>query len=63
MVLEETHNIVRELGGHFIIAETSTLEKYTPTRRFYLNFGYKLEAEIRDFYTRGDGKLMFVYRF
>jgi GNAT superfamily N-acetyltransferase len=63
IILEETHNIVKELGGKYIIAETSTLEKYTPTRRFYLNFGYKLEAEIKDFYTQGDGKVMFVYRF
>ncbi len=62
-LLEETHGIVREMGGRMLIAETSSLEKYAPTRHFYLQSGYLKEAEIADFYTAGDGKVIFVKRF
>ena len=63
IILEKTHQIIRELGGKYVIAETSGLEKYTPTRKFYLSFGYSLEAEIRDYYKAGDAKMVYVYRF
>jgi ribosomal protein S18 acetylase RimI-like enzyme len=63
ILLEETHRRAREMGGRYIIAETSTLEKYSPTRHFYLKNGYEKEAEIADFYKPGDGKAIFVRRF
>ena len=63
LILEETHKIIREMGGKYLIAETSGLQKYLPTRNFYLNFGYKLEAEIPDYYKDGDAKMIYVYRF
>jgi len=53
LLIEETHRIVREMGGRILIAETSTLEKYTPTRHFYDRIGYTLEAKIDDFYKVG----------
>jgi GNAT superfamily N-acetyltransferase len=62
-LLEETHRIVREMGGRMLIAETSSLEKYSPTRHFYLQSGYVKEAELPDFYRTGDGKVFFVKRF
>ena len=62
MLLEETNNAVRELGGRMLVAETSSQPKYTPTRHFYLNNGFKLEAEIADFYEIGDGKLVYIKR-
>jgi len=63
IILEKTHALVKDLGARLIIAETSTIEKYTPTRHFYIQMGYKLEAKIDDFYKKGDGKVMFVKRF
>jgi GNAT superfamily N-acetyltransferase len=60
ILLEETHKMVREMGGRMVIAETSTLDKYTPTRNFYLSMGYDQESVIRDFYKVGDGKVTFV---
>jgi len=63
IILEKTHSLVKELGARLIIAETSTIEKYTPTRHFYIQMGYTLEAKIDDFYKKGDGKVMFVKRF
>jgi len=63
IILEKTHEIIKGLGGKYVIAETSGLDKYAPTRNFYLNFGYKLEAEIRDYYKDGDAKMVYIYRF
>jgi ribosomal protein S18 acetylase RimI-like enzyme len=63
ILLEETHRAIGEAGGRLCIAETSTIEKYTPTRNFYLSMGYELESVIRDFYKAGDGKATFVKRF
>ncbi len=63
IILEETHKLIKAKGGKYVIAETSGLEKYLPTRNFYLNFGYKLEAEIPDYYKDGDAKMIYVYRF
>jgi len=50
------------MGGRMVIAETSTLDKYAPTRKFYLSMGYDQESVIRDFYKIGDGKVTFVKR-
>jgi len=63
ILLEKTHELVKDLGARLIIAETSTLEKYAPTRHFYLQMGYILEGKIDDFYKKGDGKVIFVKRF
>ena len=47
-------------GGRIIVIETSSTQKYLPTRRFYENRGYTREARIRDFYRVGDDKLMYT---
>jgi GNAT superfamily N-acetyltransferase len=62
ILLEETQKMVKEMGGRMVIAETSTLDKYAPTRKFYLSMGYDQESVIRDFYKIGDGKVTFVKR-
>jgi len=63
LLIGETHKVIREMGGRLVIAETSTIEKYAPTRHFYYKLGYTLEAKIDDFYTEGDGKVFFIMRF
>lgn len=60
LIIEETHRIIREMGGRIVIAETSSLEKYAPTRHFYDRVGYLNVAHIDDFYKEGDGKVFFV---
>jgi len=62
LLIEETHRIIRDMGGRIVIAETSSLDKYKPTRHFYDRTGYKNEAQINDFYKDGDGKVFFVKR-
>jgi GNAT superfamily N-acetyltransferase len=53
---------VRALGGRLLVAETSGLPKYAPTRRFYDTHGYRLEATIPDFYAPGDDLAIYILR-
>jgi ribosomal protein S18 acetylase RimI-like enzyme len=49
-------------GGRLVIIETSSTQKYLPTRGFYQKKGYAVEARIRDFYRAGDDRLIYVKR-
>jgi len=51
---------IRSKKGRMVIIETSSLPKYKPTRDFYLKNGYKLEAEIKDFYKVGDNIQVYI---
>jgi ribosomal protein S18 acetylase RimI-like enzyme len=62
LLLEETHRKAKEMGARYIIAETSSLEKYLPTRLFYEKNGYSKDAFIADYYKPGDGKVIYVKR-
>ena len=62
MVMEETCRLAREMGCSILIAETSGLPHYEPTRAFYINNGYVLEASLKDFYAMGDDKLFYTKR-
>ena len=42
-----------------LIVETSSLERFAPTREFYRKHGYDQEARIREFYGPGDHKVVF----
>lgn len=59
-LLEQVEKEVRLLGGRLIFVETSGLDKYDSTRRFYLSAGYEQEAAIRDFYRPGDDLVIFT---
>jgi GNAT superfamily N-acetyltransferase len=61
-LLDETHRVVKNRGGRYIIAETSSLEKYTPTRLFYEKNEYDKDAIIKDFYMINDDKVIYVKR-
>jgi len=43
-----------------VYADTSSRPQYEPTRAFYLSCGYVQEAFLADFYSPGDGKVIFV---
>lgn len=51
---------MRRRGGRLCIIETSSLPQYEPARRFYLRHGYKVAAEIQDFYAPGDHRVIFT---
>jgi GNAT superfamily N-acetyltransferase len=61
-LLEETFKQARSMGCKIIIAETSGLEHYAPTRAFYDGTGFELEARLKDFYDEGDDKLFYTKR-
>lgn len=46
-----------------VVIETSSKEKYQPTRDFYLRNGYRVEAVIKDFYRVDDHRVIFVKHF
>ena len=61
-VLEETCRQAKGMGCSIIIAETSGLPHYEPTRAFYKSNEFELEASLKDFYTMGDDKLFYTKR-
>jgi D-alanine-D-alanine ligase len=53
---------VREAGGRWLLAETSSTKEYEPTRRFYETCGYRIVGEVEDFYRHADGRITFGKR-
>lgn len=61
-LLEEIYKHARNMGCKIIIAETSGLEHYAPTRAFYISNKFDLEATLKNFYDEGDDKLFYTKR-
>jgi ribosomal protein S18 acetylase RimI-like enzyme len=59
LLVAATEADVRKEGGERVYVETSTRAQYRPTRAFYEQLGYRLEARLQDFYAPGDGKAIF----
>lgn len=59
-LMEMAENSAREMGGRHMYVETAGKELYRPTRDFYVKAGYRVAAELPDFYEPGDAKI--VYR-
>jgi GNAT superfamily N-acetyltransferase len=62
-LLEETFRQAKAIGCTSLYAETSGLDHYAPTRAFYISNQFILEATLKDFYDKGDDKLIYVIRF
>lgn len=48
-----------EQGNRVLIADTSGTDDFAQTREFYHKNGYVEEARIRDFWAKGDDKIVF----
>ncbi|MDP2322762.1 MAG: GNAT family N-acetyltransferase [Gammaproteobacteria bacterium] len=59
-LLQRVESAVLAAGGTRIYADTSSRERYVPTRRFYGRCGYLIAAEFPDFYASGDDKIVFL---
>lgn len=59
-MLQSIEQSIRELGGRKLYIETSSQEKYLPTRNFYLKSNYNQEARLSDFYDTGDDKIIYA---
>lgn len=50
---------LRTNGARLLIVDTSGAEGFTGTRMFYARIGYDEEARIRDFWAKGDDKVIY----
>lgn len=51
--------LLAESGNRILIVETSSIDLYALTRKFYTKLGYRQEATIRDFWNDGEDKIIF----
>jgi acetoin utilization deacetylase AcuC-like enzyme/GNAT superfamily N-acetyltransferase len=51
---------MRKAGAKNIYVDTSTSDRYAPTRGFYQRMGFHEEARLPHFYGPGDGKVIYV---
>jgi ribosomal protein S18 acetylase RimI-like enzyme len=59
-LLHHCEEFVRQQGGKLIIAETSSMEKYSKTRAFYDHHHYIEASRINDYYAPGDGLVVYI---
>lgn len=59
-ILQKTEESIQKLGGQQLHAETSGTPAYAAARAFYLKNGFTQAATFKDFYKKGDDKVMFV---
>jgi ribosomal protein S18 acetylase RimI-like enzyme len=62
-LLEAGEAAAREAGARMMIVEASGTSEHEPTRAFYQDAGYRVEATIKDFYSAGDDLAVFIKRF
>ncbi len=60
MLLSRSETAIAGLGGRRVYIETSSKAIYRGTRRFYERSGYRAEATLREFYSPGDNKVIYV---
>ena len=59
-LLKKVEEKIKEMGGKRIYVETSSREQYEPTRLFYSRCGYRKEATLKNFYSPGDDKVIYL---
>lgn len=59
-ILKRVEERIRKMEGKRIYVETSSREQYKPTRSFYSRCGYRKEATLKNFYSPGDDKVIFL---
>ncbi len=60
LLMAKTEKLIRAIGGRQIYVETSSRDQYQPTHNFYESCGYHQEAFLKNFYSEGDGKIIYV---
>jgi ribosomal protein S18 acetylase RimI-like enzyme len=61
-LMRRVEDEIRKLGGYIVLIETSDSPVYEKTRCFHERNGYVKVGEIADFYTPGDGLVMYQKR-
>lgn len=60
LLLGRCEEEIQKKGGKKVYIETSSTLKYAPTRKFYLSNHYTQAAFLKDFYSPGDGKNIYL---
>ena len=58
-LMRRTAAFAKRKRGLWLFAETSSREPYARARAFYAKAGFEEAARFEDFYSPGDGKVMF----
>jgi ribosomal protein S18 acetylase RimI-like enzyme len=61
-ILREVEGRAAARGCEQLFVETAGRPQYEPTRAFYRACGYRVVAELPDFYSPGDAKVIFARR-
>ena len=59
LLMSNIERVLQKNNQSTLLVETSSLPEYDRTRKFYDHIGYHKEAVIRDFYAKGDHKVVF----
>ena len=59
LLMDHVEDFLRSKGERLLVVETSDLEEFALTRKFYERISYVKEAHIREFYDKGEGKVVF----
>ena len=59
LIMERAEKAMNTMGAISVYADTSSTDKYAPTRAFYVAMGFHEQARLEDFYRKGDGKVIF----
>ncbi len=58
-LLKYVEDEIVKFSGRILLAETSSRAVYEKTRQFYINNNFSEEARIKDFYSKGDDKIIY----
>ena len=61
-LMDRAEASAQALGAGALYVETSSRSQYEPTRSFYRALGYRVAAELPEFYGPGDGQVIFAKR-
>ena len=59
ILMNQTEKELIASNARKLYIETSSTDKYLPTRKFYEKCGYTEEARLKDFYSPGDNKVIY----
>lgn len=59
LLLDAVDTALKSTKASQLYAETSGQASYEPARKFYLINGFEQAASLKDFYKRGDNKIIF----
>lgn len=58
-LIHHLEQILAEQEERLLLVETSSLDEFKSTQKFYQKRGYEQEAKIREFYQAGEDKIVF----